>query len=152
MARLMGFREYARHRGVTLRAVQEAIRSGRIRTVRDGKGRRRIDCPKADQAWRENTNLNMARGGEKPSRDRVIKEIYEAKLAKLAYEEKSRNLVDAEKVKEDAARVAKQVREHVLKIPDQISAELVGITDQAVMHNTLTQMLVSSLHEFCRSV
>lgn len=40
----------------------------------------------------------------------------------------------------------------LLKIPDQISAELVGITDQAVMHTTLTQILVSSLHEPCRSV
>lgn len=151
MARFMGFREYARHRGVTLRAVQEAIRSGRIGTVRDGKGRERIDCPTADRLWQENTNFNMARGAEKPSRDRVIKEVYEAKLAKLAYEEKSRNLVDAEKVKRDALEVARQVRAHVLKIPDQISAELVGITDQAVMHTTLTQMLVNSLHELCRS-
>lgn len=152
MGKLMGFREYARHRGVTLRAVQEAIHSGRIGTIRDSKGRKRIDGPRADRSWRENTNPNMARSGEPPSRDRVIKEVYEAKLAKLAYEEKSRNLVDAEKVKEDAARTAKIVRDHVLKIPDQISAELVGITDQAVMHTTLTQMLVNSLQELCRSV
>ena len=152
MARLMGFREYARHRGVTLRAVQEAIRSGRIHTVTDSKGRKRIDYPTADRLWQENTNFSMARSGERPSRDRVIKEIYEAKLAKLAYEEKSRNLVDAEKVKRDALEVARQVRAHVLKIPDRISAELVGITDQAVMHTTLTQMLVNSLHELCNSV
>lgn len=52
---LMGFREYARHRGVTLRAVQKAIEAGRIAVVGEG-AQRRIDSAIADAAWRANTD------------------------------------------------------------------------------------------------
>jgi len=47
----MGLREYARHRGVTLRAVQKALKSGRIVTREDG----RIDADDADTNWARNT-------------------------------------------------------------------------------------------------
>lgn len=52
---LMGFREYARHRNVTLRAVQKAVESGRIRTVGEGRDRK-IDADQADRDWREQTD------------------------------------------------------------------------------------------------
>lgn len=52
---LMGFRQYARHRGVTLRAVQKAIEAGRITVVGEG-AERRIDSAMADAAWRANTD------------------------------------------------------------------------------------------------
>ena len=52
---LMGFREYARHRKVTLRAVQKAIEAGRITVVGEG-AQRRIDADQADRDWRANTD------------------------------------------------------------------------------------------------
>jgi hypothetical protein len=52
---LMGYRQYARHRGVTLRAVQKAIEAGRIAVVGEG-AQRRIDSDLADTAWRANTD------------------------------------------------------------------------------------------------
>lgn len=45
-------RAYARHRGVTHRAVRVAVASGRISTMPGGK----IDFEKADKEWAENTN------------------------------------------------------------------------------------------------
>lgn len=51
---LMGYREYARHRGVTLGAVQKAIRDGRIEANVDKK----IDAAAADRAWHENTDAS----------------------------------------------------------------------------------------------
>jgi hypothetical protein len=52
---LMGYREYARHRGCALRAVQKAIEAGRIKVVEiDGKAR--IDSEQADREWTENTD------------------------------------------------------------------------------------------------
>ena len=53
---LMGYREYARHRGCTLQAVQKAIADGRIGTVQDEQGRRKIDQAAADAAWARNTD------------------------------------------------------------------------------------------------
>lgn len=52
---MMGFREYARHRGVTLRAVQKAIEAGRIATVGEGR-ERKIDAAQADLLWAANTD------------------------------------------------------------------------------------------------
>lgn len=52
---LMGFREYARHRGVALRAVQKAITAGRITVVGEGRDRR-IDSDQADRDWQQNTD------------------------------------------------------------------------------------------------
>jgi hypothetical protein len=51
MAKL-GQRAFARHIGVTLRAVQKAIQSGRIAVDADGK----IDADAAVAAWRRNTD------------------------------------------------------------------------------------------------
>lgn len=50
----MGYREYARHRGVTLGAVQKAIRAGRISVNENGK----IDSDAADSAWHANTDVS----------------------------------------------------------------------------------------------
>src|SRR2546426_5178487 len=45
-------RGYARHRGVTHRAVQKAIKTGRITTSPDGT----IDPARADAQWTANTD------------------------------------------------------------------------------------------------
>lgn len=51
----MGYREYARHRQVTLRAVQKAIEAGRIKVVVvDDKSK--IDSEQADRDWVTNTD------------------------------------------------------------------------------------------------
>lgn len=51
---LMGYREYARHRGVSLGAVQKALRDGRI-TANDEK---KIDSAVADRDWAVNTDAS----------------------------------------------------------------------------------------------
>lgn len=51
---LMGYREYSRHCGVTLRAVQKAIEAGHIR-IDAGK---KIDSDQADRDWRDNKDVN----------------------------------------------------------------------------------------------
>src|SRR5271168_472174 len=47
----MSLRAYARHRGVSLRAVQKALASGRIAAREDG----RLDAEAADTNWARNT-------------------------------------------------------------------------------------------------
>jgi hypothetical protein len=47
----MSLRAYARHRGVSLRAVQKALKSGRISAREDG----RLDAALADANWASNT-------------------------------------------------------------------------------------------------
>lgn len=52
---LMGQREYARHRGCALRAVQKAIEAKRISVV-DVDGKQKIDSEQADRDWLANTD------------------------------------------------------------------------------------------------
>lgn len=52
---LMGYRAYARHRGVTLAAVQKAIQTGRIATVMVGNAPK-IDSDQADRDWLAKTD------------------------------------------------------------------------------------------------
>lgn len=52
---LMGFREYARHRNVSLRAVQKAIEAGRIARIGEGRTAK-IDSVQADRDWSVHTD------------------------------------------------------------------------------------------------
>ena len=51
---IMSLRQYAKHRGVALSAVQKAIQSGRISTLADG----RVDSDTADAEWQRNTTAH----------------------------------------------------------------------------------------------
>ena len=57
MATPVSQRAYARHRGVTHRAVQKAIAAGRIPVSSDGK----VDPDVADRAWVANTDESKPR-------------------------------------------------------------------------------------------
>lgn len=50
---LMGYREYSRHAGVTLRAVQKAIEAGHIKVTADKK----IESNQADRDWRNSSEV-----------------------------------------------------------------------------------------------
>lgn len=65
----VGLRAYARHRDVTLRAVQKAIADGRIERGPDGK----IDQDEADRRWKRTTDPSKPRnsiGTGRPKRRR----------------------------------------------------------------------------------
>ena len=55
---LVSLRGYAHHRGVSLRAGQKAIASGRIRITTEGK----IDVHSADTEWNRNTGPRATTG------------------------------------------------------------------------------------------
>ena len=56
---MLGLGVYARHKGVTLRAVQKAIEAGRLSHVLNDKGQRQlISIEQADKEWAENTNVS----------------------------------------------------------------------------------------------
>lgn len=149
--KMMSISAYARHRKVSLAAVQDALKRGRIRFA-DSKGKW-INPLEADRDWLRNTDLSKVREDNETTKGyataRAAREHYLARLAKLEFEEKSGKLIDAEKVKRDAFEIARRVRDHILNIPDRISAELVGINDQPTMHAVLTRELNTALRELC---
>lgn len=134
MSRLMGLREYARHRGVTHRAVQKALRSGRI--VAEANGR--IDVVRADELWSANTRSRLGspglydtEAGRAYTQARLIIEHVRAKREKLEYEVEAGVLVSAEKVRADTFALARRTRDRVLAIPARLAPVLAAISDPA---------------------
>ncbi len=74
MGAKVSLREYARIRGVSLTAVQKAIKTGRIKTTPEG----RIDIDQANQEWFQNTD---------PSKTKTIDPYFEKEFNKTIGEQ-----------------------------------------------------------------
>lgn len=118
---------------------------------RNGKGSYIITDPVgARHAWGENTDHSKSHQAGKPRADKVAnpddregqadipkptdtiragkarahREVFQAKLAQLEYEEKSGKLGDLNKIKMKQFEQGQILREAILVIPDRIAAEL----------------------------
>ncbi|MCX6632305.1 MAG: hypothetical protein NTW28_32240 [Candidatus Solibacter sp.] len=129
----MSQRAYARHRGQALSAVQKAIASGRISTLPDG----RIDSDVADGEWAENTKARPpaaarrqpeedqdAFGAVQYSKARAVREHYQARIAKIEYEERIGSLVSRDEVKVAQFNIDRQRRDAMLNIADRLCASI----------------------------
>ena len=179
---LVSLRAYAKHRGMTLKAVQKAIASGRIRTTTDGK----LDVEVADTDWARNTGPKVRRTSaptkaapsrsEEPrpeapgvgpsyAQSRAIREAYEARLAKLTYEERIKKLINADEMRVAAFNLSRMIRDRVINVPDRVvgavlaevksSVGALGITeeqleglDMAKVHGILLAEVRNILEEF----
>jgi hypothetical protein len=73
------------------------------------------------------------------AQSRQISEAYSAKLKKLEYEEKSGRLIDIEKVKAQAFKSARSIRDSLMNIPDRCAAELAAEMDTPRVHARLSR-------------
>ena len=76
---------------------------------------------------------------------RTMREAFRAKMAKLEYEEKAGKLTDASKVREDAFRAGRIIRDALLGMPDRLSDILAAEDDPAKIANLLQEELESVL-------
>jgi hypothetical protein len=137
---IMSLRAYARHRGCALSAVQKAIKTGRISVQPDG----RIESVQADTQWERNTERHAppvakrvqeeddgSFGGSQYTRARAVREHYQARLAKIDYEERVAKLVPKDEVQVAAFNKFRQFRDHMLNIPDRIAAMVAAESEAA---------------------
>ena len=160
--------EYARLKGITHHAVRKAIKAGRLKDalVTNEKGRLRLVPDVADREWQANTQHHHKPGPQRLASglpvqlpddgdilddipnfnvSRAKREAYQAELARLEYEEKQGTLVNAEAVKKEAFRVARQVRDAMLNIADRIASELAAETDAFKVHKKLADEIRTAL-------
>jgi len=159
---LLSLRGYAKHRGVSLAAVQKAIKSGRIVTTADGQ----IDSAQADATWETRTRPGQKRAdavrtvipaSEPPRPDpaggldyfkaRAIRESYLARLAKIEFEERTAKLVSRDEVQVAAFTKARTVRDSLLNLPDRLAAMLAAESDADVVHQVMTAEIRKALDE-----
>lgn len=164
---LMSLKEYAAHRGVSPAAISLAVKNGRCPATLDPMGRKVIDSEKADAEW-----INTGRGpppgvkqgpklvdapidtsetkiGGAPTllASRQIREAYQARMAKLDYDERTGKTIESEEVKEQSFKAARIVRDNMLNIPDRLAAELAGETNQFTIHKKLTDEIKKAIQD-----
>src|ERR1039458_222535 len=123
---IMSQRAYARHRGCAISTVQEAIATNRITTQPDGQ----IDSDVADKEWARNTRQAVPPGSRRSQQDddidafgasqynkaRAVREHYQARLAKLEFEERTATLIPADEGKGTAFNLFRRYRDHLPNI------------------------------------
>jgi pyruvate/2-oxoglutarate dehydrogenase complex dihydrolipoamide acyltransferase (E2) component len=154
---LLSLRAYAKHRGVSLAAVQKAIHSGRITPNADGL----IDSDRADAEWNAKTRPGQRRAkataavprepAEAPAagldyfRARAIRETYLARLAKIEFEERVAKVVDRDEVQVAGFTRGRVVRDNMLNIPDRLAATLAAESDEGRVHRILSDEILRAL-------
>ena len=171
MDKRLSITAYARHRGVSHVAVLKAIKSGRIEKEPDGsidpikadaawerntnQAQKRLTAKKkasptatpneaaSYDAVGSETHVGppIVNSGPSFAQSRAIKEAYNARLAKLAYEEKSGALVRTDSVKVAWFNTLRVVRDRALNLPDRLAPILVAETDPKAVRDLLEEEL-----------
>jgi hypothetical protein len=162
----ISLRGYAKHRGVTLKAVQKAVARKRIKLEPDGT----VDAARADRDWTANSDLagvlpNII-GGQKQAyrtargmaadpevmpapatvagdpmhaylKARAVKETFLAKRAQAEYELLMGKLIEKTKSHEYAATLSQMVKEALLAQPDRLAPILAALDDVPSIHKVL---------------
>lgn len=85
------------------------------------------------------------------AKHRATREMYQAELARVAYEEKAGKLVPADDVKAEFFRLARLTREAILNLPDRIAAEVHDMTSAEAVADFLREQLEEALEELTRA-
>lgn len=161
----MNLQGYAAHRkarglrGTSHVAVLQAIQSGRLTepAARKIDGRWHIDASLADAQWAGNTNAapppdpsarNMphpAGGGPSMADAKRMRAIYQAERERLAVMREKGELILADTVKAEAARLARQVRDLLLMIPARCAAQAAALTDPEEVRDLLEREIEQAL-------
>jgi hypothetical protein len=79
---------------------------------------------------------------------RAAVQIYEARLKKLRYEEKAKNLVSARDVEDAAFREMSCLREAFMNIPGRLAAQLAAESDEARVYAILEAEFIAIFTDF----
>ena len=171
MSEPLSAKAYAKQRGVALPSVIAAISSGRLHASVKRKGQGyHIDPELADQEWQANTDTGQGAPAHAKHRGalphpselpqqfdddmpityaeaRAQHERFKARLAELELEQREGKLVNADDVKRESYKTARQVRDALLNIPDRLAGELAAESNQFKVHQRLVKEIRRALEE-----
>lgn len=150
MAAGIKLRAFARLMGVTIKAVQKARDSKRIRLNADGT----IDPVAGKRAWRENTlhtkrhrseaqaptrhrapRVEPAEPAEEVGsmsaewhRARAVRESIQARLLQLELERQQGKTIDTEEVRKHCVNVSREIKDLLQGVPRRLGPEVSGLT------------------------
>lgn len=142
--------EFAKALKISKQRVAQGIKDGVIKSsvriiTKAGKKSYKIDMERGLKEWADNIDPAKQRDPDKQldtkamgdqsstasnyQRAKAVKETFAAKLAQLEYEEKAGRLVPVAQVKAEAFKVARNVRDSLMGVPERMSAELASMKD-----------------------
>ena len=150
--------EFARQQGFTRGYVTKLIKKGVIQ-LKKGK----VDSVQAERAMKANADpVTLIRSDQSTDlaqtqpgtvdfvTARTMREAFKAKMAKLEYEEKSGTLTDAGKVRQDAFKAGRIIRDELLAIPDRMADVLAAEEDPGQVGKLLLEELEAILNQLSR--
>ena len=87
-------------------------------------------------------------GAAQYTKARAVREHYQARLAKIEYEERVGNLVSKDEVQIAAFNKFRAFRDAMLNIPDRIAAMLAAEPEEAKCYEILATEIRKSLNDF----
>lgn len=159
--------DYAKRRGCTPQAVFDAIKKGRlVKSIEPTPaGRYLVDVDLADAEWSANTDTGTGSAAHVKNRPKVEAlpaepgdqityaeartqhERFKARLAELEMEQREGKLVEADVVRKEAFKAARQVRDALLNLPDRVAGELAAESNQFKVHQRLTLEIRRALED-----
>lgn len=143
--------EFAKAVGVTYHGVLNAVKAGRldsvVRKTPEGKIEIELELGKkvfVDSRRRAVTNKSVDDTSDVATHERNLKK-HNAELARLKVERVKGMLVSSELVKIKLFKMARQIRDGLLNIPDRISAEVAAETNQFKVHKRMTDEIKLAL-------
>lgn len=73
--------------------------------------------------------------------------FYKSELARVKFEREAKKLIELEKVKKEFFKIARQVRDAMMVIPDRLSAELANESDEFMVNRRLTDEIRRAISE-----
>ena len=126
--------DLARRLGVSRQRVSALKKSGKLKTSGPS-----LDVEASERMHRERL------AAQQPSASRQVKELYDAKMAKLEYEKAVGLVVETSVVRREYFRLARIVRDAIMSIPDRLAGELAAEHDQIRIHAILSKELSQAL-------
>lgn len=170
---LMGLREYARHRGCALRAVQKAVDAGRIKLHQvEGERWPKIDQAQADRDWRENTDHskqsllnNLGPDGDLPDdppaddepaddstaigrRARAEREEIRRDRERIELDKLKGTVIDLDEARLLAFTAFRSLRDGLLNVPARIKDQCAAETDPLLVEQLIDSALTAELSRF----
>lgn len=155
--------QFAEMLGVTHAAVSRAISTGRMtKSVEEAPNGKKLIDVKLGVLEFNNKQRGAVNFSDKPGRQKRDEseagdsearlKRYKAELARIELEEAEGKLVNADKVKRQAFKIARTVRDTMLNIPDRLAAILAAETDNFQVHKILTDEIVQALEALNQSI
>lgn len=133
--------------GVNESSIRRAVQSGRIVLERDDNGN--INVENARQQWNEiaktPTTMPDQTSGVTYQKSKAHKEMYEALIKKMEYEEKTGKLVDRATVERDVFTSNRAVRDRLLLLPDRLAPMIIGETNMHRLKDVIRKEIIAAL-------